>query len=45
MSSPDSTRYLGGDLSLGSRFLFEVDGVEMVLGRDGTGPIPTALAS
>ena len=31
MSSPDSTRYLGGDLSLGSRFLFEVDGVEIGL--------------
>lgn len=31
MSSPDSTRYLGGDLALGSRFLFEVDGVEIGL--------------
>lgn len=31
MSSPDSTRYLGGDPTLGSRFLFEVDGVEIGL--------------
>jgi len=31
VSSPDSTRYLGGDLALGSRFLFEVDGVEIGL--------------
>ncbi|MEP6559979.1 MAG: phage tail protein [Nakamurella sp.] len=29
MSSPESTRYLGGEPALGSRFLFEVDGVEI----------------
>jgi phage tail-like protein len=31
VSSPDSLRYLGGDPTLGSRFLFEVDGVEIGL--------------
>lgn len=31
MSSPESARYLGGDPALGSRFLFEVDGVEIGL--------------
>ncbi len=31
MSSPDSTRYLGGDVAIGSRFLFEVDGIEIGL--------------
>ena len=31
MSSPESARYLGGDPTLGSRFLFEVDGVEIGL--------------
>ena len=31
MSSPDSGRYLGGEPALGSRFLFEVDGVEIGL--------------
>lgn len=29
MSSPDAARYLGGEPTLGSRFLFEVDGVEI----------------
>ena len=29
MSSPESQRYLGGEPALGSRFLFEVDGVEI----------------
>ena len=29
MSSPESARYLGGEPTLGSRFLFEVDGVEI----------------
>ena len=31
MSSPESVRYLGGEPALGSRFLFEVDGVEIGL--------------
>ena len=31
MSSPESARYLGGEPTLGSRFLFEVDGVEIGL--------------
>ena len=31
MSSPNSTRYLGGEPALGSRFLFEVDGIEIGL--------------
>ncbi|HEY5879385.1 MAG TPA: phage tail protein [Nakamurella sp.] len=31
MSSPESARYLGGDPALGSRFLFEVDGIEIGL--------------
>ena len=31
MSSPKSTRYLGGEPALGSRFLFEVDGIEIGL--------------
>ncbi len=31
MSSPNSSRYLGGEPALGSRFLFEVDGVEIGL--------------
>jgi len=29
VSSPESQRYLGGEPTLGSRFLFEVDGVEI----------------
>ena len=37
MSSPDSVRYLGGEPSLGSRFLFEVDGVEIGLFSSVTG--------
>ena len=31
MSSPKSARYLGGEPALGSRFLFEVDGIEIGL--------------
>ena len=31
MSSPEAQRFLGGDPPLGSRFLFEVDGVEIGL--------------
>jgi len=31
VSSPESVRYLGGEPALGSRFLFEVDGVEIGL--------------
>ena len=31
MSSPNSSRYLGGEPALGSRFLFEVDGIEIGL--------------
>ena len=31
MSSPSSSRYLGGEPTLGSRFLFEVDGIEIGL--------------
>jgi len=31
VSSPKSTRYLGGEPALGSRFLFEVDGIEIGL--------------
>ena len=31
MSSPESVRYLGGEPAIGSRFLFEVDGVEIGL--------------
>ena len=31
MSSPESARHLGGEPTLGSRFLFEVDGVEIGL--------------
>lgn len=31
MSSPEAQRFLGGDPTLGSRFLFEVDGVEIGL--------------
>ena len=31
MSSPNSARYLGGEPALGSRFLFEVDGIEIGL--------------
>jgi phage tail-like protein len=31
VSSPSSSRYLGGEPTLGSRFLFEVDGIEIGL--------------
>jgi phage tail-like protein len=31
VSSPKSARYLGGEPALGSRFLFEVDGIEIGL--------------
>ncbi|MET0863883.1 MAG: phage tail protein [Nakamurella sp.] len=37
MSSPESVRYLGGEPSLGSRFLFEVDGVEIGIFASVTG--------
>ena len=31
MSSPEAQRFLGGDPAVGSRFLFEVDGIEIGL--------------
>jgi phage tail-like protein len=37
VSSPESARYLGGDVAIGSRFLFEVDGVEIGLFASVTG--------
>lgn len=37
MSSPESARFLGGEPPLGSRFLFEVDGVEIGIFSSVTG--------